>query len=126
MTTLQPLVKPATEGVWSRAMAPKTLAERIRECRLTLEIDQAELARRAGVHKAQIMRWELGTYHPLLESIIKLAKALDVSVDYLIDDSGHPAELEERDRCMTVVSGRRCTRGRDHAPGQHAFEPVAV
>jgi transcriptional regulator with XRE-family HTH domain len=96
------------------SVAPKTLNVRIRERRERLHIDQAELARRAGVHKAQVMRWEAGTYHPLLESIIKLARALEVSVDDLIDDG--PEQLEEGDRCMVVQGTVRCSLRRDHRP----------
>jgi transcriptional regulator with XRE-family HTH domain len=108
------------------SVAAKTLAERIRECRVALGIDQAELARRAGVHKAQVMRWEQGTYHPLLESVIRLARALEVSVDYLVDGGPAGPDPDDRDRCMVVIHGLRCSLPRDHPPTGHEFSPLAT
>ena len=49
---------------------------------MTLE----ELARRSGVGRVVINRYELGTHKPDIYSAIKIARALDVTVEDLVSD----------------------------------------
>lgn len=41
---------------------------------------QAELAMRAGISRSNISRFESGTYNPSLETMVKIAAALDMNI----------------------------------------------
>lgn len=64
------------------------LGERIKELRTEAGLSQAELASQLGSSDArQISRYENGRITPSLEAVVRIAEALDVSLDYLaIDD----------------------------------------
>jgi transcriptional regulator with XRE-family HTH domain len=55
--------------------------QRLREMR---NLTQAELGRRAGMAAASVSHFETGQRMPSLESLIKLADALEVSTDVLL------------------------------------------
>ncbi len=68
------------EGV---AMA---LGERIRELRKEHGWSQAELGERVGTDSQRISRYEGGKITPSVDALVRLADALDASVDYLVRD----------------------------------------
>ena len=92
------------------------LSERIRDLRTEAGLSQAELAERIGGSDArQISRYEHGRITPSLDAAVRLAEALDVSLDYLAIDGvprrplrvedhglaerlGQLAELDDEDR----------------------------
>lgn len=55
---------------------------RIRQAR---RLSQEALAERANIHRTQISHFETGQRQPQLETLIKLAGALEVPVEMLID-----------------------------------------
>jgi transcriptional regulator with XRE-family HTH domain len=55
---------------------------RIRQAR---RLSQEGLAVRAGVHRTQISLFETGQRQPLLETLVRLAGALEVSTSTLLD-----------------------------------------
>ena len=55
--------------------------KRLRELR---ELTQAELGRRAGMGSASVSHFETGQRVPSLDSMVRLADALEVSVDALL------------------------------------------
>ena len=57
------------------------IARKIREVRENAGLSQAELARRAGIDRRQVSRWETGRGKPNLDNIQKLEKALGVDDD---------------------------------------------
>ena len=59
-------------------------AERLREARLGMGFSRKELAERCGTLERNLSYWELGQRECDFDMLIKLAIALDVSVDYLI------------------------------------------
>jgi transcriptional regulator with XRE-family HTH domain len=62
-----------------------SLAERVKVKRLEKRLNQAELAKRAGLTQATISRLESGEITQLKsDKLMKLAKALDVTVDFLV------------------------------------------
>ncbi len=65
------------------------LNQRIREVRQARGMSQVELARLLGVTKQSISNWENDNIQPSIEMLVKLARALSVSADYLLG-------LEER------------------------------
>ncbi len=63
-----------------------TFGEKVKEARLALNLSQTELAQKTGISERSLYTYEqLGTL-PRKNNIRKLAKALHISVSYLIDD----------------------------------------
>ena len=60
--------------------------EKLKIIRSEKRISQAALARKAGVSKAVIGYWELNQRSPKLEQVIKIARALGVEWESLLDD----------------------------------------
>lgn len=58
---------------------------KLREVRLRQMVTQAELAQRTGIMEATISRIENGTQRPRISTIRKLAAALGVSTDELVE-----------------------------------------
>lgn len=63
----------------------KHVGHRLREIRKGRKLTQQELAEKAGLHLTYIGHLELGKYHPTVFVMWKIAKALDMSIDELID-----------------------------------------
>ena len=53
-------------------------------------LSQVELARRCGLSQAQISYFELGQRRPTLEQLLRIAKALDSSIQKLLTGSDRP------------------------------------
>ena len=64
------------------------LGAAIRRERFVLRISQGELAFRAGLHRTYISDLERGARNPSVESIEKLAAALQISVAKLFEQAG--------------------------------------
>jgi transcriptional regulator with XRE-family HTH domain len=58
--------------------------ERIRYVREQMNISQQDLADRIGLHAQQIYKIENGKADPTSDTLLKIAKGLDVSADYLL------------------------------------------
>ena len=65
------------------------LGNAIKITRSALGISQEELAARAGLHRTYVSDVERGTRNPSLESVEKLAKALELSLPMLFERAGH-------------------------------------
>jgi transcriptional regulator with XRE-family HTH domain len=61
-------------------------AERLRQIRESKKLTQAELAEAIGTHTNVIWQYENGKRSPTLDYGFKIAKVLDVDLDYLIDN----------------------------------------
>ncbi len=61
------------------------LGERIREARKNIGLNQTELGAAVGVEIKTISRWEAGTREPRASDISKLASALHVTEDELLN-----------------------------------------
>ncbi len=68
------------------------LAKRIKGLRKRKEMTQADLAELLHVDRATIAGYELNKREPSLEILLSLAKALNVSTDYLL---GNEPENQE-------------------------------
>ena len=53
---------------------------------------QAELAKVVGIDRSMIGNYELGLHYPPIPTLVKLARALDTTVDRLIDTDVKPIE----------------------------------
>ncbi|MGQ9608508.1 MAG: helix-turn-helix domain-containing protein [bacterium] len=64
----------------------KTLENKIRNRRLELNLTQAKLAEKAGLTAAAISQFESGLRKPSFDALHKLAHALEVNTNYLLDN----------------------------------------
>lgn len=58
--------------------------ENLRRLREAAGLTQIELSARVGVTQAALSMWELGTAIPSLPNTVRLADALDTSIDELL------------------------------------------
>src|ERR1700704_4767059 len=65
------------------------LGNAIKSTRSALGISQEELANRAGLHRTYVSDIERGARNPSLESVEKLADALELSLPMLFEKAGH-------------------------------------
>ncbi|MBA2514992.1 MAG: helix-turn-helix domain-containing protein [Solirubrobacterales bacterium] len=68
--------------------AMQEIGRRVREDRLALGLKQVELAERADVSRALIGALEHGRHMPAADAAIRVARALNTSVERLFDNSG--------------------------------------
>jgi len=61
-----------------------TVGDKIKELRLSRNIDQKTLAQKLNVQQSAISKWELNKNEPDIKSIIALSKFFDVTSDYLL------------------------------------------
>jgi transcriptional regulator with XRE-family HTH domain len=117
---------------------PMPLSDRIKQLRTEAGLSQAELAKLVGSTDArQISRYENGRITPSLDATIRIAEALNISLDYLaieniprrplhVQDHGLTerlaglSELDEEDRqSLLHVLDAFLTRKRLHALTSH-------
>lgn len=60
------------------------LGQRICTMRTALGWSQVDLARRLGVAKQTVSNWENDNIQPSIEMLVRVAKLLNVSTDYLL------------------------------------------
>lgn len=72
-----------------------TVGDRIYYCRLENKMTQKELGAKTGIDSATIGKYERGVLHPKVDTLRKIAAALDVPWTVLFQDSELPAEPEE-------------------------------
>lgn len=76
-----------------------TLGERIKRLRQERDWSQAQLGQKLGVHQKQVSGYERDVHVPSTDLLIRLAEALDVSLDYLVSGSrGESERIEVADR----------------------------
>jgi|TARA_B100001964_G_scaffold240081_1_gene309091 transcriptional regulator with XRE-family HTH domain len=63
----------------------KLFGNKVKQFRLELGISQEELAFRSGLHRTYISDLERGNRNVSLETIQKIANALNISIDKLFD-----------------------------------------
>ncbi|WCT13646.1 helix-turn-helix domain-containing protein [Mucilaginibacter jinjuensis] len=69
-----------------------SLGTRIKDLRIQKRLKQAELAEIVGLNSyVQIGRYETGKAKPAADMLSKLAKALDTTTDYLVNDDMNDA-----------------------------------
>ena len=68
----------------------RDLGSHLSDVRLGRGLSQAELATRCGLSQAQISYFELGQRRPALDQLLRIAKALDCSIERLLGGSDRP------------------------------------
>ena len=76
-----------------------TFGQKILKARTTLNITQTELAQLTGISERSLYTYEQGNIIPRKSNLEKLAKALHVSVTYLLDDAEENTQkdMEKKD-----------------------------
>lgn len=64
-----------------------TLGEKLKEARKTLGLSQEQLAQKLCVSRQAITKWETGKGTPDVENLRAISAILNISIDYLLDDS---------------------------------------
>lgn len=59
----------------------KVIGARLKELRHDAELSQAEVGRRAGIHRPIIARIERGQHCTSYETVVRYARALEVDID---------------------------------------------
>lgn len=67
------------------------ISQRLKDLLKINKIKQRELAKRIDVTEVSITRYVKGDRNPRLEELVKIAKTLNVSVDFLIGNDERPA-----------------------------------
>lgn len=77
----------------------KTFSEKVKEARVSLGISQPQLGKKIGLSVRSVIAYEKGEKKPRPASMLKLAKALGVSVKFLSDDGCEDAmaDIEKDD-----------------------------
>jgi len=79
----------------------------IKTQRASLGISQEELAHRAGLHRTYVSDLERGARNPSIESIEKLAGALQVSVSNLFEGAGNGSSSRQMEEILLVQDNTR-------------------
>lgn len=66
-------------------------------------ISQAWLAEKAGTTEATISRYLSGIHKPNLDVVARICKALNVSIDYIMDLSLSPTPYTEPDKDVAIL-----------------------
>lgn len=74
-----------------------TLGEKIKEARNRSMLSQEQLSEKLCVSRSAVAKWESGKGIPDIDNLKALAKCLNVSIDYLLDDSNSVDELVIRE-----------------------------
>lgn len=69
-----------------------TVGQRIRNRRLELEISVTELSKKIEKNRATVYRYENDSVEPSIAQLLKIAKALNTSVTYLLGDTDNPED----------------------------------
>jgi len=78
-------------GVLDMAETLEGFAQRLRELRKSTNLSQTELGQLAGLHYTHIGRFGRGASRPGGGTLMRLADALGVTSDYLLDGATHEA-----------------------------------
>ena len=79
----------------------------IKTQRASLGISQEELAHRAGLHRTYVSDLERGARNPSIESIEKLAGALQISVSNLFEGAGNGSRSRQMEEILLVQDNPR-------------------
>lgn len=70
------------------------IGARVRALREAAGLTQGELARRTGIHRPNIARIESGRHMPSLDTVVRIARALDVQPSAILSVLDEPTSEE--------------------------------
>lgn len=59
---------------------------RLKELRMERSWTQGQLAKKMGVTRTAVVKWESGKAYPTTEKLIELARIFECTIDYLLCD----------------------------------------
>jgi transcriptional regulator with XRE-family HTH domain len=80
-----------------------TFGERLTLVRKRKNLSQAETGKKIGINGDAYGRYERGEVRPTIEMAVKIAQALDVSLDYLTGNSDIELDKNTLDRVQEVT-----------------------
>lgn len=84
----------------------KIIGQRIRNYRTQKGLSQEKLAERAGCHPTYIGQLERGEKNATLESVEKIASAMDISLSELFDKLGKSGSNNIAAKCYDLVASK--------------------
>ena len=84
----------------------KIIGQRIRNYRTQKGLSQEKLAELAGCHPTYIGQLERGEKNATLESVEKIASAMDVSLSQLFDKLGKSGDDSIASKCYDLVASK--------------------
>jgi len=86
------------------------IGSRIRDARLDRGLTQDQLAARVGVSRSAVAQWETGRTGQVTGNLSRIARALEVNVEYLIygEDKRIPLEARQGDELALLRLYREC------------------
>ena len=73
--------------MWQKTTRREVIQQYV-DCRKSKQMTQEELAKRAGISRPNVSRFESGNYNPSLEMLVRLAAALDMKVSIKLESNG--------------------------------------
>ena len=70
-------------------------SERLKNLRKQAHLTQVDVASKLGISQPAYASWERGIKKPTQENLVKIAQALNVSIDYLVGNSDENLKEEE-------------------------------
>ena len=67
-------------------------SERLKTLRKQAQLTQVDVAEKLGISQPAYASWERGIKKPTQENLVKIAQVLNVSVDYLVGNSGEKSD----------------------------------
>jgi len=83
------------EEVTNNTSNIQEFSERLRKLRIKSGYSQKEFAELVGLHQVQYGRYERGDSKPYSETLTKIADALEVSTDYLLEGDSEDAIIAD-------------------------------
>lgn len=100
-----------------RLLAMSDFASRLKQLRTQRDLSQTELAKEVGVHYNHIGRYERSQSKPSAETLTRLAEALGVSGDFLMEgraDEAAKATFEDHELLMQFKEVERLNEADKH------------
>ena len=72
-----------------------TLSEKLQTLRKTAGLSQEQLAEQLNVTRQAVSKWETGEGKPDIDNLLPLARLLQTTVDYLLDDEANQPHAED-------------------------------
>ena len=83
-------------------MEKNTIGNRLRKFRYSMDLTQEKLGEKADLHYSYIGQVERGDKTPSLKALIKIADALNISLEELIQDEKIEAELKNNIKLKNI------------------------
>jgi transcriptional regulator with XRE-family HTH domain len=75
-----------------------TKGEKISKHRKILGLSQEDLANKLDISRQSVSKWELNESDPDLGNLVKLSKLLNITIDYLLNDSVDSVEPAQKNK----------------------------